>query len=98
MIQRKIFFCKRFKCKRNQADYIKIDGSLIKNIDKDKNSRLVVETIVIFAKKLGVKTIAEFVHSQEVLDVVRSLNIDYAQGYHLGKPEQELVTYSLSSW
>lgn len=73
------------------ADFIKIDGSLIKNINIDDNAKLVVETIVIFAKKLGVKTIAEFVHSQEVLDVVASLNIDYVQGYHLGEPKQELV-------
>jgi len=68
------------------SDYMKIDGSLIKNIDKDKNARLVVETIIVFAKKLNKKTIAEFVHTKEVEDVVKELGVDYVQGYHLGKP------------
>jgi EAL domain-containing protein (putative c-di-GMP-specific phosphodiesterase class I) len=72
------------------ADYIKIDGSLIKNIDTDLNARLVVETIVVFAKKLGMKTVAEFVHSEQILKYVNALEIDYAQGYYLGKPEMEL--------
>ena len=69
-----------------RSDIMKIDGSLIKNIATDKNTRLVVETIVVFAKKLNKKIVAEFVHSQEVYDIVRELGIDYAQGYHLGKP------------
>ncbi|NOR57408.1 MAG: EAL domain-containing protein [Sulfurimonas sp.] len=69
-----------------RAEYIKIDGSLIKNIDTDKNSLLVVETIIIFAQKLNMKTIAEFVHSKEIFDIVCGLDIDYAQGYYLSKP------------
>ncbi|MEA1955458.1 MAG: EAL domain-containing protein [Campylobacterota bacterium] len=68
------------------VDIIKIDGSLIKNIDTDKNSYLVVETIVDFAKKLGVKTIAEFVHSSTVLDKVKELQIDYSQGFYIDEP------------
>ena len=68
------------------VDYIKIDGSLIKNIDKDENSYLVVESIVDFAKKLGIKTIAEFVHSSEVMEKIKYLEIDYAQGYFISKP------------
>jgi diguanylate cyclase (GGDEF)-like protein len=74
-----------------RCDYMKIDGSLIKNIDTDANARLVVETIVSFAKKLGKITVAEFVHSKEVLDVVRELGIDYAQGYYLAKPSATLL-------
>ena len=70
---------------------MKIDGSLIKNIDKDKNARLVVETIIVFARKLGKRIVAEYVHSKEVLKVVQELDIDYAQGYYLGKPEAEIV-------
>jgi diguanylate cyclase (GGDEF)-like protein len=69
-----------------RAEYIKIDGSLIKNIDTDKNSLLVVETIIIFAQKLNMKTVAEFVHSKEIFDIVCGLNVDYAQGYYLSKP------------
>ncbi|MGE4420493.1 MAG: EAL domain-containing protein [Sulfurimonas sp.] len=47
-----------------KADYLKIDGSLIKNIDTDKNALLVVSTIVEFSKKLGMRTIAEFVENE----------------------------------
>ena len=39
------------------------------------------------AKKLGIKTLAEFVENEEVLKVVKDLGIDYAQGYYFGKPE-----------
>jgi len=68
-------------------DYIKIDATLISNIDKDPHSRIMVETIVELAKKLKVETIAEFVSSESILEVVKSLGVDYAQGFYLGKPE-----------
>jgi len=67
-------------------DYFKIDGSLIKNIHKDTNARLVVETIVSFAKKANIKTIAEFVNSKEVFEAVKEIGIDYSQGYYVGVP------------
>jgi diguanylate cyclase (GGDEF)-like protein len=68
-------------------DYIKIDASLISNIDRDKQSQIMVETIVGLAQKLDVKTIAEFVSSKEILDTVKKLKVDYAQGYYVGRPE-----------
>lgn len=70
-------------------DYIKIDGSLIKNIDKDRNSRVVVEVVVEFAKRFEIKTIAEFVHSPVIQQIVEEIGIDYSQGYFIGKPEVE---------
>jgi len=69
------------------VDYIKIDGTLIKNIDTDQSSLIIVEAIVAFTKKLGIETIAEFVHSKEVYDKVVSLGIDYCQGYYLDEPK-----------
>lgn len=74
------------------ADIIKIDGSLIKQLDTDPNALTVTRGIVQFARDLGVQTVAEFVHSAAVLEKVRSLGIDYAQGYHIGKPAAGLVT------
>ena len=68
-------------------DFIKIDASLIANIDRDTNAFIMVETIVGLAKKLHVQTIAEFVATQEILDVVKDLGVDYAQGFYLGKPD-----------
>jgi len=73
-----------------KSDYMKIDGSLIKNIDTDQNAKLIVETIIVFAQKLKKKTVAEFVHSKEIYEIVKSLGIDYAQGYYFGKPESEI--------
>ncbi len=71
---------------RISADYIKIDGSLVKNMDIDKNSLIVVETIVEFAQKLGIKTIAEYVHSSAIMNKVKDLHIDYSQGYYIDEP------------
>jgi EAL domain-containing protein (putative c-di-GMP-specific phosphodiesterase class I) len=71
---------------RVHVDIIKIDGSLIQNIDVDKNTLIVVETIVAFAKKLGIKTVAEYVHSSVIMDVVKGLGIDYAQGFYIDEP------------
>jgi diguanylate cyclase (GGDEF)-like protein len=68
------------------VDYLKIDGSLIKNIYKDKNSKLIVETIVNFAKKTRRKTIAEFVSSKEIFDICKNIGVDYFQGFYLDEP------------
>ncbi len=67
-------------------DYIKIDGSLIKNILTQKENEIVTKTIINFAKELKVKTIAEFVTSEAILEKVKALGIDYAQGYYIGRP------------
>ena len=72
------------------ADFIKIDGTLIKDIDVDQTSYLVVETIVEFAKKLGIETIAEYVHSSIVMDKVKELDIDYSQGFYIDEPSIKL--------
>ncbi len=69
-----------------QVDYIKIDASLISNVDTDKNSRLMVETIVKLAKQLGIETVAEFVSTEEIYNTVKELGVDWGQGYWLGKP------------
>ena len=47
-----------------------------------------VETIVGLAHKLNIQTIAEFVSSKEILQIVKKLKVDYAQGYYVGKPEE----------
>ena len=73
-----------------QINYLKIDGSLIKNIDKDQNAKIIVETIVRFAKLLNIYTTAEFVSSLEVYEVVKKIGIDYVQGYYIGKPLQHI--------
>jgi len=71
---------------RLNVDYIKIDGSLIKEIDQDVNSQIITSTILDFSQQLEIATVAEFVHNQAVLDHVQNLGIDYVQGFHLGEP------------
>ena len=73
-----------------QVDFIKIDGSFIKNLDNDEKSYKIAKTISDFGKSIGAKIIAEYVHSQEVQDLVLKLNIDYSQGYYFSKPLQTL--------
>ncbi len=72
------------------VDYLKIDGSLIRNINTNKDNEIMTKSIVSFAKEMGIKTIAEFVSSKEIFDKVKLLGIDYAQGYHVGKPSHHL--------
>ncbi|HOV15378.1 MAG TPA: EAL domain-containing protein, partial [Spirochaetota bacterium] len=71
---------------RLNVDYIKIDSSMIKNIDKDENSQIITRTIVNFAKELGLKTISEYVHNEDVFNMVYDLGVDYSQGYYFGEP------------
>ena len=69
-----------------EPDYLKIDGSLVRNVDTDKKSYDIVKTIVNFAHTLNIKVIAEYVHSQEVLKVCKELNVDEFQGYLFSEP------------
>jgi EAL domain-containing protein (putative c-di-GMP-specific phosphodiesterase class I)/GGDEF domain-containing protein len=72
-------------------DYLKIDGSLVKNLDKDENAKIVVSSIIYFAKQLNIPTIAEFVHSKEIVDITHQLGFDYFQGFYLGGPQREIL-------
>ncbi|WP_162917972.1 EAL domain-containing protein [Halarcobacter bivalviorum] len=67
------------------TDYIKLDGSLIKKIDEDVYYNL-VKSIVLFAKEQNIKIVAEFVSDLKILRYVKSLDIDYSQGYYIAKP------------
>ena len=80
-----------------EADFIKIDGSIIKNILHDRNSQILTKTIVSMANELNIKIVAEFVSSNEIYDAVTCLGIEYAQGYHLGKPKPLLAKFDKKS-
>lgn len=74
-----------------RPDYLKIDASLIRYIDTDRESYELVKSIVAFSKELKMKTIAEFVHSKEVFDLALELGIDEFQGYYFSKPEIDFM-------
>jgi diguanylate cyclase (GGDEF)-like protein/PAS domain S-box-containing protein len=67
-------------------DYVKIDGEFIHNLPHSSTDQLILDSIVQMSKGLGKRTIAEFVGDAETVEVLRTRGVDYAQGYHLGKP------------
>jgi EAL domain-containing protein (putative c-di-GMP-specific phosphodiesterase class I) len=69
------------------VDFVKIDGSFIKDIDRNTLNKAMVKAINDIAHELGKQTIAEFVESENILDELIELKIDYAQGFHISKPE-----------
>jgi len=69
-------------------DIVKIDGSLIRNIESDAFSRDIVETIVLFAKKQNIETIAEYVENESIFNILNEIGVDYSQGYYFGRPEE----------
>jgi diguanylate cyclase (GGDEF)-like protein len=75
--------------RRFPLDYLKIEGDFIANLLTDKRDRTFVQSMHDLAVQLGLKVIAEFVESQEVLDVLDKMHIHYAQGYHIGRPAPE---------
>lgn len=89
------------------ADYIKLDGSFIKNLHKDMVDQTLVRSIIQVIQALGKKAVAEYVENQEILEILKEMGIDFVQGYHIGRPapvdqlfprktldDQELLTAS----
>lgn len=68
------------------VDYIKIDGSLIREISTNRRHHIIVETIVDFAQKIDAKTIAEFVENEEIYNTLNEMGVDYSQGFYTGHP------------
>lgn len=68
------------------VDYIKIDGAFIRDLARTASDRLFVKAIVDVAKGMNVKTIAEYVTDEETLVLLRDYQVDYAQGFHIGRP------------
>ncbi|MGZ9267485.1 MAG: EAL domain-containing protein [Sulfuricurvum sp.] len=79
------------KLQQIEVDYIKIDGSLIHLIETIPQHLEVVRTINNYAHSIGAKTIAEFVSSDTIAQILKAEHIDYLQGYAIGKPLPLLV-------
>jgi diguanylate cyclase (GGDEF)-like protein len=73
--------------KNAPVDYVKIDGSFIRQLDKNDDDRIFVKALIEMAQSVGKKTVAEFVESEDILTILREFGIDYAQGYYIGKPK-----------
>ena len=68
-------------------DYLKIDGNFIRNIHNDNIDQAMVDAIHTVGKAIGIKTIAEFVENDQIIDVLKTIGIDYIQGYAIDKPK-----------
>jgi diguanylate cyclase (GGDEF)-like protein/PAS domain S-box-containing protein len=72
--------------KNLRVDYLKIDGSFVRDMLNDPIDRALVEAINNIGHVIGIHTIAEFVESDTILDALRGLGVDFAQGYSIAKP------------
>lgn len=77
--------------KKFNISYLKIDGTFINNITKNKTDLIFVKSMIFMAKELNIKTIAEFVETKEVYELLLELGIDYIQGYYIHKPNSNLI-------
>lgn len=72
--------------KRFRVDYLKIDGQFVKHLDRDASDRSVVEAMVSLARAHGLRSVAEYVATPELLELVQKLGVDFAQGYAVHQP------------
>ena len=73
------------------ANYVKIDGSIIKRILDDENSLEIVKLIVSFCKKMNINVVAEFISDENLQNKVTELGILYSQGYFIGVPKEDII-------
>ena len=69
-------------------DIIKIDGTLVKDLEFDKKSLSIIKGFLSFSKEQGIQTVAEFVENENIYLILKDLGVDYSQGYYFGKPER----------
>jgi diguanylate cyclase (GGDEF)-like protein/PAS domain S-box-containing protein len=79
------------------VDYLKIDGSFVKDMAKNPIDHAMVEAINRVGQVMRIETIAEFVESEETLRRLKIMGVDFAQGYAIGKPALHLVTTSANA-
>lgn len=73
--------------KKLPIDFIKIDGSFVKDMMHDRIDRAMVEAINNIGHVMGIQTIAEFVENKKTRNALQEMNVNFAQGYGIGKPE-----------
>ena len=69
-------------------DIIKIDGTLVKDLEFDKKSLSIIKGFLSFAKEQDIQTVGEFVENENIYLILKDLGVDYSQGYYFGKPEK----------
>lgn len=79
-------FASFYYLKQFPVDFVKIDGTFIRNLPDSVDDQIFVRAMVDIARAYGKKTVAEFVENEAILELLRKYGVDYAQGYHIGMP------------
>jgi diguanylate cyclase (GGDEF)-like protein len=79
-------FASFYYLKHLPFDYLKIDGEFVRGCVTDRTDQLVIQAVVDIARGLGKRTVAEMVGDEATMELVRSLGVDHAQGFHVGRP------------
>lgn len=83
-------FSSFYYVKHLPVDYVKIDGSFIRNLADSPDDQVFVRALAEVARGFGKKTVAEFVENERILALLRAFGVDYAQGYFIGKPSEQI--------
>jgi len=81
-------FSSFYYVKHLPVDYVKIDGSFIRTLADSHDDQVFVRALAEVARGFGKLTVAEFVEDERVLALLRTYGVNYAQGYHIGKPSE----------
>jgi EAL domain-containing protein (putative c-di-GMP-specific phosphodiesterase class I) len=73
--------------KNLKVDYLKIDGAFVRDITSNPIDRAMVEAVHKIGHQMGLKTVAEYVESDQILAVLRQIGVDYVQGNGVHRPE-----------
>jgi diguanylate cyclase (GGDEF)-like protein/PAS domain S-box-containing protein len=79
-------FASFYYLKHLPFDYLKIDGEFVRACADNRTDQLVIQAVVDIARGLGKRTVAEMVGDQHTLELLTAMGVDYAQGYHIGRP------------
>lgn len=77
--------------RRLPIDFVKIEGMFVRNMLNDPKDMAFVKTLAVLAQEFNIKTIAEYIESEELFEAVKTLGIDYSQGYYTGMPSPEII-------
>ena len=80
------------------VSYVKLDGEFIQNLPRSEVDEHMVKAIVGVSRALGIKTVAESVADEETIGLLHKHNVDYAQGFYVGKPAPLDVAMAQSGW
>ncbi len=85
-------FSSFYYIKQLDIDYLKIDGSFIRNLLESENDRVFVQAMVEISRVYNMEVVAEWVENEEVANLLKEIGVDYGQGYHFGKPRSDCVS------